>query len=240
MRKVFLICLLIPVIGMGQTKNVINFFRIFAKPEKGTELEKKLTEHALKFHSGNWKWRVFEIQTGPDAGGYQVIEGPLSWAEFDARGDLGSEHLAHWNNMVMPLTTGGGTQAYATFLEELSTVQLTDYADKIVINHMFPKPGMVIRMKDMIANLKKAWQAGNESVAVYEASYSGAPQISTVTRLKAGLKELDEAFRKPLSERYNAANAPSTWDDFLKEYGNCVEKRWSEMLLYRPELGSKN
>lgn len=239
MRKLLLVCLLIPVIGFGQSKNVINFFRVFAKPDKGAELEKKLAEHAQKYHSGNWKWRVFEIQTGPDATGFQVIEGPLSWEDFDARGDLGPEHTAHWNNNIAPLTTGVGTQAYATFLEELSTVQIKDYSDKIIINHMYPKPGMINKLKDMIANLRKAWQAGNESVAVYESNFSGEPQISTSTRLKAGLKELAPGFRKPIQERYDSANAPSTWNNFLKDYADCVERRWSEMLLYRPELSSK-
>jgi hypothetical protein len=187
MRKIFLICLLTPLLGMSQVKNVVNFFRVFSKPDKGGQLEKALVAHAQKYHTGNWKWRVFEIQTGPDAGGLQVIEGPLSWDDFDGRGDLGAAHTADWNNMVAPLTTGAGTQGYATFLEELSTVQLNDYSDKIIVNHVYPKPGMVMEVKNLAAKMKKAWQAGNESVAVYEASFSGEPQLTVVTRLKAGL-----------------------------------------------------
>lgn len=239
MRKLFLICLLIPVIGMAQSKNVVNFFRIYAKPDKASELEKKLTEHAQKYHTGNWKWRVFEIQTGPDAGGLQVIEGPLSWDDFDGRGDLGAEHTAHWNNQILPLTTGTGIQAYAAFLEEFSTVQLTDYSEKILINHVYPKPGMIMQVKEMLMKLKNAWKAGNESVAVYESIASGEPQISTVTRLKDGLKELAPGFRKSIQDRYNETNAPATWNDFLKEYANAVDKRWSELLIYRPEISSK-
>ncbi len=92
------------------------------------------------------------------------------------------------------MSTGAGTQAYVTFLEEYSNVQLTDFADKIIINHMYPKPGMIVNVKDMVAKMKKAWQAGNENVAVYEASFSGEPQITTVTRLKEGLKELRAYF----------------------------------------------
>lgn len=239
MRKIFLICMLMPLLGISQVKNVVNFFRVFSKPDKGGQLEKALVAHALKYHTGNWKWRVFEIQTGPDAGGFQVVEGPLSWADFDSRGNLGAAHTADWDNTVAPLTTGAGTQAYASFLEEISTVQLTDYSDKIIINHVYPKPGMIVEVKDMVAKLKKAWQAGNESVAVYELSYSGEPQITTVTRLKDGLKELADSYRKPLPERYNTANSPGTWSDFLKSYASNVERRWSEMLFYRADLSSK-
>jgi hypothetical protein len=239
MRKLLLICLLTPLLGVSQVKNVVNFFRVFAKPDKGAQLEKALVAHAQKFHTGNWKWRVFEIQTGPDAGGFQVIEGPLSWADFDGRGDLGDAHTADWNTTVALFTTGAGIQAYATFLADLSTVQVTDYADKILINHVFPKPGMVMAVKEMVAKMKKAWQAGNESVAVYEASYSGEPQISMVTRLKAGLKELADDYRKPLPERYNAEHGEGSWTSFLKDYANNVERRWTEMLFYRADLSSK-
>jgi hypothetical protein len=231
--------MLIPLLGMSQTKNVVNSFRVFAKPEKNAEMEKALTAHAQKYHKGDWKWRVYEIQTGPDAGGFHVIEGPLSWDQFDKRGNLGAEHTADWNKNVAPLTTGMGSQSYVTFSEELSTVQLTDYSDKIIINHMFPKPGMINYLTDMVKKMKKVWEAGNESVAVYQASNSGEPQILTVTRLKTGLKELDPSFRKSMQERYNAINGEGSWDAWLQDYSKNVEKRWSEMLSYRADLSSK-
>lgn len=239
MRKIFLICLLAPLLGISQTKNVVNAFRISPKPEKNAEFEKALTAHAQKYHTGDWKWRVFEIQTGPDAGGFQINEGPLTWDQFDKRGNLGAEHTADWNKNVAPLTSGLGTQSYATFNAELSTVQLTDYSDKIIINHIFPKPGMINNLTDMVKKLKKVWEAGNESVAVYNSSNSGEPQIIYVTRLKAGLKELDPSFRKPTEERYNTAYGEGSWTTWLQDYSKNVEKRWSEMLLYRPDLSSK-
>lgn len=239
MRKFFLVVLLIPFAGISQVKNVVNFFRVFPKTDKGAQFEKALIAHAQKYHTGNWKWRVFEIQTGPDAGGFQVIEGPLSWADFDGRGDLGAAHTADWNTTVAPLITGQGIQAYSTFLDTFSTVQIGDYAEKIIVNHVYPKPGMMLEVKNLIPKIKKAWQAGNESIAVYEASFSGEPQIAIVTRLKAGLKELADDYRKPLSERYNAENGNGSWSDYLKAYASLVEKRWSEMLFFRPDLSSK-
>jgi len=227
------------LLGMGQTKNVVNTFRISAKPEKNAEFEKALTAHGQKYHTGDWKWRVFEIQTGPDAGGFHVIEGPLSWEQFDKRGNLGAAHTADWDKTVAPLTTGQGTQSYSVFDEELSTVQLTDYSDKIIINHMFSKPGMVSNLTEMVKKMKKVWAASNESVAVYNIMTSGAPQIAYVTRLKAGLKELDPSFRKPLPERFNAANGDGSWNTFLEDYAKNVESRWAEMLFYRADLSSK-
>lgn len=239
MRKFFFLCLLIPFTGIGQVKNVVNFFRVFPKPDKGTQFEKALIAHSQKYHTGNWKWRVFEIQTGPDAGGFQVIEGPLSWADFDGRGNLGAAHIEDWNTTVAPLISKQGVQAYSTFVDTFSTVQIGDYADKIIVNHIYPKPGMLLEVRNMITKMKKAWEAGKESVAVYEASFSGEPQLVIVTRLKEGLKELAADFRKPLRERYNTANGDGSWSDYLKAYASNVEKRWSEMLFFRADLSSK-
>jgi hypothetical protein len=238
MRKIFLICLLIPILGMSQTKNVINSFRVFPKPDKNAEFEKGLATHAQKYHMGNWKWRVFSIETGPDAGGFHITEGPLTWDEFDGRGDLGAAHTADWNTNVAPYTTGMGTQSYSTYDSSLSTVKLTDYSDKIIINHMFPKPGMLNGVKGLIQKQKKVWAAGNEFVAVYSAAYSGPPQYTVVTRLKAGLKELDDSYRKPFQERYNAIYGEGAWNYWLDDYSKYVESRWSEMLSFRKDLGS--
>ena len=238
MKKVFFLLLLAPLFGISQTKNVLNSFRVFPKPDKNAQFEKGLAAHAQKYHKGNWKWRVFEIQTGPDAGGFHITEGPLSWDEFDGRGDLGAAHTADWNMNVAPYTTGMGTQSYSSYNADLSTVQLTDYSDKIIINHMFPKPGMVNGVIDLIKRQKPIWASGNESVAVYTAAFSGPPQYTIVTRLKAGLKELDDSYRKPFSERYNAANGAGSWDKWLEDYAKYVENRWSEMLFLRKDLGS--
>jgi hypothetical protein len=131
-----------------------------------------------------------------------------------------------------------GTQSYATYDSSLSTVKITDYADKIIINHMFPKPGMLNGVSGLIKKQKKVWTAGNENVAVYSAAYSGPPQYIVVTRLKAGLKELDDSYRKPFAERYNALYGEGAWNYWLDDYSKYVESRWSEMLSFRKDLSS--
>jgi len=239
MKKNFLFCLFIPLFGMSQTKNVANYFRAFPKVDKVLEFEKALTAHAQKYHTGDWKWRVFEIQSGPDAGGYHVGEGPTSWEAFDTRGNLGTAHNTDYNKTVAIYLTDRGSSGYSVFVDSLSTVSLTDYSDKIIINHMYSKPGMLGNVIDLVKKLKNVWMAGNESVAVYQASNSGAPQTITVTRLKGGLKELAAGYRKPLPERFNSANGAGSWDNYLADYAKYVESRWSEMLFYRADLSSK-
>ena len=202
-------------------------------------LEKRVANHAQKYHTGDWKWRVWSIESGPDAGGYMITEGPSSWSQLDSRGDLGAEHTADWEKNVAPLTLDRGGVTYTEFQSDLSTVQLTDYADKIVINHMIAKPGKIGDISELIKKQKNLWRADSASVAVYLLVASGDPGYLTVTRLKGGLKELASDYRKPLKERFTAANGEGSYDNFLKDYAEDVQSRWSELLIYKPLLSSK-
>ncbi len=239
MRKFLFMLLLIPVLGIGQTKNVVNATRVFPKADKVLDFEKALTAHAQKYHTGDWRWRVYEITTGPDAGGYHIVEGPVSWEAFDGRGDLGAEHTNDWNKNIAMYLTDKVEESYSVYVDSLSTIALTNYSDKIVVNHIYPKPGMVNGLNALVKEFKKVWMYGNENVAVYQSVVSGDPQVVTVTRLKEGLKELADGYRKPMAERFNMAYGAGAWDNYLADYAKYVEKRWSELLSYRADLSSK-
>ena len=239
MKKFFFLLLLLPVLGIGQTKTVLTSNRLFAKNDKTGEFETALANHAKKYHTGDVAWRVWSIQSGPDAGGYMVTEGPSTWGNLDGRGDISAEHMADWGKNVLPLTEGKGQSGYYDFNADLSTVQLTDYADKIVINHMTAKPGKIHNTMALIQKLKKVWVADGESVAVYSVAFSGEPGYITVTRLKNGLKELAGDYRKPMTERFTAVNGAGSFDTWLKDYADVVQNRWSELLIYKPLLSSK-
>jgi hypothetical protein len=240
MRKLFVICLLVPFVGFSQVKNVLNATRVFPRQDKITEFEKALANHAQKYHTGDWKWRVWSIESGPDAGGYMITEGPDSWSQLDSRGDLGAEHTADWEKNVAPLTQDrSGIATYTEFQPDLSTVQLTDYADKIVITHMLARPGKIAAIPDLLKKQRNVWKSDSASVAVYVLVASGDPGYLTVTRLRGGLKEMASDYRKPLKERFTAANGEGSYDAFLKDYAEDVQSRWSELLVYKPLLSSK-
>jgi hypothetical protein len=239
MRKLILLWLFIPLTGMSQQKNVINATRYFPKIDKVAEFEKALAAHAQKYHSGDWKWRVYEIESGPDAGGYHITEGPMSWDDVDHRGNLGADHMADWNKNVAIYLTDKFESSYAVFQDSLSSVKMTAYADKINITHLFPKIGWGGKVEDLLKTLKKVWVSDGESVAVYASSSSGPGQYSIVTRYTQGLKEREANFRKPFRERYEGVNGQYAYTNYLdnvREYYNDV---WSELLFYRADLSPK-
>jgi len=240
MKKIFLFCMLIPLFGISQPQSVVSTFRAFPKADKVLEFEKAIAAHAQKYHTGNWKWRVWAIQSGPDANGYHITEGPLTWELIDNRGEISNEHNIDWNKNVAVYLTDRGSAGYSVYEDTLSTVAITDYADKINITHWYPKLGWGGKVREVIAEAKKAWQSGGQSVAVYSASSSGPAQFTIVTRYKQGLKERNPGFIKPpFKERYEKANGEDSFDKYLEVVRECLLDSWSELLFYRADLSSK-
>ena len=239
MKKFLCILLLIPILGISQTKNVISVNKVFPKADKVLEFEKALATHAQKYHTGDFSWRVYEIQTGPFAGGYHIVEGPTTWNALDSRADISKEHTEDWNKNIAIYLTDRMEFSYSVYVDSLSTVPLGNYSDKVLITHMNPKPGMINGTTGLVQKMKKVWMDGNETVAVYQVVASGSPQIATVTRLKDGLKELADGYRKSTAERYNTAYGAGAWDSYLSDYAKYVESRWTELLSFRADLSSK-
>jgi hypothetical protein len=239
MKTIFHLLMLIPFLSISQNKNVISTSRVFPKVDKQLEFEKVLATHAQKYHTGDVKWRVFQIQSGPDAGGFHIVEGPKTWESEDVRGDINVEHNNDWHKNVTIYLTDRSSNSYSVYIDSLSTVAIGDFSDKVQVTHIYPKLGCSYRVATMIKNLKAAWAAENSTVAVYEANGSGAPQFAIARRYKQGLKEKTDGFRKPFNETYEKIHGKGSWGiygDNIKEYYSEV---WSEILFYRADLSSK-
>ena len=238
-KMFFLLCMLIPFAGISQTKNLVSTHRVFPKVDKVLEFEKAIAAHAQKYHTGTAHWRVFNIQSGPDAGGYHITEGPTSWEIEDVRGNLGNEHNLDWNKSVAIYLTERGSTGYSVYQDSLSTVALGDFSDKINITHIYPKIGGGTKIYNLLKKMKAAWQAEGSTVAVYSASSSGPGQFTIVTRYKQGLKERAPNFRKPFRETYEAVHGVGSWEDYLDTLREYASESWSELLFMRADLSSK-
>ena len=238
-KMFLLLCMLIPFAGIRQKKNLISTNRVFPKVDKVLEFEKALAAHAQKYHTGTAHWRVFDIQSGPDAGGYHITEGPTSWEAEDVRGNLGADHNLDWNKNVAIYLTERGSTGYSVYQDSLSTVALGDFSDKINIAHIYPKVGKGDNVVSIIKKLKKTWMAAGVTVAVYVASSSGKAQYTLVTRYKQGLKERAAGFRKPFKEAYEAVHGEGSYAQYLKDVAEYIDESWSELLFMRADLSSK-
>lgn len=235
----FLFCMLMPIFGIAQTKNVISTQRVFPKMDKVMEFEKALAAHAKKYHTGDLSWRVFSIQSGPDFGGYHITEGPTSWEGEDARGDISPEHMLDWNKNIAIYLTDRVSGGYSVYIDSLSTIALGDFTDKINISHVYPKVGKSDNVVSMIKKLKKVWEASGVTVAVYVSSGSGKAQYTLVTRYRQGLKERAAGFRKPFKEVYESVHGEGSYNQYMKDAAEYVDENWNELLFLQKDLGSK-
>ncbi len=238
MKKFLIAFLLLPVFSMAQ--HVVTAERVFPKPDKVAEFEKALAAHAQKFHSGQHRWRIFDIHSGPDAGGYHITEGPKTWDEVDSRGDLGADHMADWNKNVAPLLHATPKTTYAVFQEELSTVAVSDYADWISIGRITPNPGYMDDLRSWIGLMKKVWEMRKESIAVYSMASSGANGFTIVTRYKQGLKERAAGFRPPFRDDFEKVHGKDSWNNhYLELIRKSFKESSFELLRFRADLSSK-
>ncbi len=236
---IFLLCICISFTGMSQVKNVVSVNRVFPKVDKLLEFEKALGAHAKKYHTGDTKWRVFEIQSGNEAGGYHITEGPTSWEGLDTRGNMGDEHNNDWNKNVTIYLTDRSSTNYSVYQDSLSTVAVGDYSDKINITHVYPKLGYTNKITAIIKKLRAAWTAEGSSIAVYLLSSSGPAQYAIVTRYKQGLKERAAGFRKPFKATYEGVHGEGSWDEYMDNLRQYTNETWSELLFLRTDLSSK-
>ncbi len=238
-KNLLFILLMLPIIGFGQVKNVISTQRIFPKVDKVMEFEKALAAHAQKYHTGEHHWRVFQIQSGPDAGGYHITEGPTSWAAEDTRGDLGAEHMMDWHKNVAIHLTDRSSAGYSVYQDSLSTVALGAFTEKIQITHIYPKLGKDYKVEQMLKELRKAWKADNITMAVYASNASGPGQYTLTRRFQQGLKEKAVGYRKPFKGTYESVNGEGSWEEYLDNASEYINDSWSELLFMRKDLSSK-
>lgn len=219
-------------------KDVVSTFRIFVKSGHDDAFRAALTAHAQKFHIGDVRWRVGEIKSGPDGGGYQIVEGPTSWTALDDRGDLGADHQADFDKNIMPHIERITGDSFASFQEDLSCVKMEQWSNKVMSVHYYVRTGRGALAYDVLKRYKAIWEKRGLNVAVWASRFSGPTQYTAAFRLKNGWKDFD---MDGMSNR-DAANAlwgSAAFDGLMADFAQAFEKVSSELVNYDPALGSK-
>lgn len=216
-------------------ENVISSYRVFAKTGQDEALKAALGAHAKKYHSGAFRWRVYSVLSGPDAGAYHIVEGPFSWTAFDDRGDLAADHNKHYETSIAPLVEKTSGDSYLSYEEELSTVALTAFSTKASVTTVFPKPGRSPATREVLKTLKKVWEKRGFNVAVYSSQMSGEPSFRIVRRFKAGWKDLDA---EGLTQAQAMTELGISNTEFQEDLAKNTARSYSEMIELKPELGS--
>jgi len=243
MKKIVVLMLLIVALPLAllqaQDKATLSSHRVFALQGKDEALKKALTDHAAKFHTGNWKWRVFSVLSGPDEGSFQINEGPNSWTSLEGRKEISEEHMRDYEKTVLPLVERRVPEAYLVYQRDLSSDSAIGPMKKALLRHLFLKPGKAARMNSHLATWKKVWVKLGLKVAVWSSFYSGQPQFITAYRLPQGWIDLEQPWAKQMREAFDEIAGAGAYARYLEDLDGYVDKVVEEMIELLPEVSSK-
>ena len=234
------VCAILPLTAsQAQEKATLSSYRVMPKSGKDAALKKALTDHAAKYHTGNWKWRAFSILSGNDAGAYMLNEGPNTWTALEGRKDLSDEHLRDYETNVAPLIESTGPSLFLVFQKDLSVDSSGGKFTKALLRHVFPKPGKGPRVVEQLKKWKPVWQKLGMQVVVWATFFSGEPQFVLSYRLPHGFVDLEESKTKALREGFDEIAGAGAYARYLEDMDGYVDSISEEMIELLPDVSSK-
>lgn len=238
--RLFVIFLVLPLaLSQAQDKATLSSYHVLAKPGKDAALKKAITDHAAKFHTGNWKWRVFMVLAGPDEGAYQINEGPNSWTDLEGRKDISDEHTRDYENNILPLLERSTPNMFLSYQRELSSDSAVGPMKKALLRHIYFKPGKGPRIYNYLTTWKKVWEKLGVKVAVWSSVFSGEPQFVIAYRLLQGFIDLEQPMGQKMREGYDALAGVGAYARYLEDLELSVSKINEEIIELLPEVSSK-
>jgi hypothetical protein len=222
----------------NKTSAVINSYRTWVKPGHTAALNKALAAHVKQFHSGDWKWRVYDVLTGPDGGALQINEGPHTWTEFEARGDLGEKHMRDYEMNILPHVEKTSPELYAVYRPEYSTTAVSNFSNKALLVHVYPKAGQMHALLTSLKEFKPTWEKLGYNIVVYTSQHSGERSVILVQRLKNGFKDF-EPDGSTMRDTYDSINGAGSYDKRMEDHLRIVDRMVMELISYRPEFTAK-
>ena len=228
-------------LGLAQTpeRNVLSSYRIIPIAGKDAQLRKALMDHAAKYHNGQWKWRIFQVLSGPDEGAYQINEGVNSWTELEGRKEISDEHQRDYEKNVLPFSEKNLPAAFLTYQKDYSSDSAGGPLKKALLRHTYLKPGKGGRVAAYLANWKKVYEKVGMKVGVWGSFFSGQPQFVTSFRLANGFADLEKNWGKITREAYDEMFGAGAFVRYVEDMDSYVDRIVEEMIEFLPDVSPK-
>ncbi len=235
--------------GQGKTLYTVNFVKPKAGQKSAFEASWKI--HLAKFHKTD-KRNVYEVMSGPNIGSFQIVEGPISYADMDMEKPMAKEHGMDLDKNYFPMLENdrmNGTYRW----DDTASFNPNVKADKFLVTVTHVKFGMIqetireSRRGSLIT--AKINPTSRFSVNVFTQLWSGSDPVRVSLRnLKDGFKELETDYYGPNTMAPNAFK-----DAYIKDYGQDawdargkildnnanVQSREIYILKFRKDLSSQ-
>lgn len=221
--------------GQGKTFWEVNMVK--PKPGMNSTFESKWKTHANTFHKSDNKRMVYEILTGPYMGYYQIVEGPMSYADMDIDKGNDKEHGLDLEKNYFP-NIDAKTMHGIYRWDDTASYNPSVVADKFLVTVTHVKfgqmPGTLREAKRTALMQSKLPIPFKGSVNTYVQILSGSdPVMVTVRNLKDGFKELETNY-------FGAPNPPDALKNaYVKVYGQEAWDARSKLLDDNANVASR-
>lgn len=201
--------------GQGKTFYEVNMVK--PKPGMIATFESKWKTHSNIFHKANDKRIVYEVLTGPNAGYYQIVEGPKSYADMDIEKENSKAHGLDLEKNFAPYLDDKSMHGIYRW-DDTASYNHNVAAEKFVVTVTHVKfgqmPGTLREAKRTALLQSKLPVPFKGSINTYVQILSGSdPVMVTIRNLKDGFKELETNY-------FGAPNPPNALKSaYIKEYG---------------------
>jgi hypothetical protein len=228
--------------GQGRTLYRVNM--LTPKPGMRSAFEESWKLHLATFHSGTDKRYVYEVESGPDAGSYIIVQGPISYASMDTVLPTAKQHSLDMEKTFSPELESNNSMLvrWVDTLSYKGEVQ----ADLSLLSVIVIKDG---KLSDYMAEARKSvllytkLNAPFSILAMVKQQAGSSPTVILIRKLKDGYKELDSDYLH-LSPDWFKANyikeyGQAAWDNRVKILEDVSVSRTQHFEKFRPDLSSK-
>ena len=196
------------------------------KPKHGQEkaFEDGVKAHDSKYHTGPYSAQLWLITEGASSDGWYVWRmGPLTYTEMDKQPQGDKAHDDDWSKNVDANVDQYGETTFWKFQEDLSYTPANYNPDHLDVWLVDIKPGMRYQFSDLMKKWKAMWEAKKYPYSMrvsYSDLWNGNGADAAILFSFTRYAEFDEGsdWRKD----YEELNGPGSWDNFWKEWNNCV------------------
>ncbi|HJN67821.1 MAG: hypothetical protein V1257_08780 [Candidatus Neomarinimicrobiota bacterium] len=223
--------------------SIVRVVTITPKPGMNTDLEKGLKDHNDKFHKrAGYEVYTWQIISGDDYGSYLRATGRKNWKDFDNEDDP-PEDAEHWNKYVTPYVEESTGQEYWKRYSNLSYNGLADNSSSEMSNVTFfsIRDGYASEFLELQAQAKEANEnTKRKSRYSFYRRVNGGDmmEMGTVTAVNSWADM--ESTGMTFGDRINKVHGKNAWDKWIATFQKVVEKRETQMRIYRPDLSIGN
>jgi hypothetical protein len=204
------------------------------------DFEKGLAEHNKKFHNAApYKTSIFEINTGPNTGMYELAMGPMTFTQMEGR-PSGKDHDTDWAKVMEHVESSGETVYWRADKDIRYAPAGSESFSALRWRYFTLRPDQRDRFDDLLAQVEKVsetkkLEAGYSAYWRYGASQG--PHVCTELSMP-GLSYLDRA--DTWIKDFDEVNGEGSYDRFLEDLDRCVDrtKTYDELVKFRADLSS--